>query len=144
MMFAAQIFVEKRSYDSWIGWSEWAPESFDQDPSVEGIVSAISTQTGFNHLPDGGLIVEGDTPFYMGGAGEDAELEARFTLQRPVACQVVYRVDEVTNADPSVTTEGGEQTVNVLPNSPQTISVSGTAAAIEVLYILGLRWHPWA
>lgn len=144
MVFAAQVFVEKRSYDPFTGWTSWAAESFDQDPSVNGIVSAETDEEAFTQQPGGQLFVSGDLPFNLTSAGEDQEAEVRFTLQRPLPCQVVYRIDEITTDDPPVTTEGSEEVLNVLPGTPQTLNISGTSSVTRGLYLLGLRWQPWA
>lgn len=131
MIIAGQIKVEKRfQSDDPPEWGDWIEESFDQDPSVNGLVGGFTAFELFGHLPGGGLVVNGDTPFQQSGD------EVRFTLLRPLAVQVVYRLDTVVD---EVQVEGDEQTLNVLPADPQTL----TPAEGEILYLLGLRWHPW-
>lgn len=144
MVFAAQIFVETRSYDPFTGWTDWFPSSFNQDPSVNGIVSAGNADEAFNHQPGGYLFVTGDLPYNVTGAGEDQEGEVRFTLRRPRACQIVYRIDSISNDDPPETSEGAPQTLNVVPGVPGTLNVSGSSSSTKSLFLLGIRWHPWA
>lgn len=117
------------------GWGDFNTGHIDA-----GVISAITSEEAFSSL--GGAVAPALTlPAEVANPGGGDTYEMRFTLQQPLALQVVYRVDVDSG---SGYVQGSEQTLNVSPGTPQTITVTTTITDAAKLNLLSLRWHPWA
>lgn len=125
MIINGRLLIETRNQTagSWGAWSEW------------GVLEYSTQAAMFEALDFSPLTIA------TGGDGDDAE--ARFTVQIPVACKVIYRLDSY-DSNTSTLTEGTPTEANVMPGTPFTIAAGpGSATVTTYVKLVGIIWHPW-